>query len=127
MKFAGAATPLVQARVENMEEMTVQTDQLNMNTGYGISDMQVNFVTRRGTNSFHGRVYEDFRNAALNANTYLNDSLTAIAPGNPATKIRLSEMNLAAAWGVQSSRTTLFFGTSAMAKQPGSEQPTATR
>ena len=74
MKFAGAAQPLVQARVENMEEMTVQTDQLNMNTGYGISDMQVNFVTRRGTNSLHGRVYEDFRNAALNANTWLNDA-----------------------------------------------------
>src|SRR5947199_2885241 len=74
MKFAGAAQPLVQARVENMEEMTVQTDQLNMNTGYGIADMQVNFVTRRGSNTFHGRVYEDFRNAALNANTWLNDA-----------------------------------------------------
>ena len=78
MKFAGAATPLVQARVENMEEMTVQTDQLNMNTGYGISDMQVNFVTRRGTNNFHGRVYEDFRNAALNANTWTNDRFSGV-------------------------------------------------
>ena len=97
--------PLVQARVENMEEMTVQTDQLNMNTGYGISDMQVNFVTRRGTNTFHGRVYEDFRNAALNANTWLNDSLTR-SFRKPARKIHLSETNLAAAWVARSSRTS---------------------
>src|SRR5215831_14260627 len=81
MKFAGAAQPLVQARIENMEEMTVQTDQLNMNTGYGIADMQVNFVTRRGTNRFHGRVYEDFRNTVLNADTWLNDADRAIGPG----------------------------------------------
>ena len=121
MKFAGAATPLVQARVENMEEMTVQTDQLNMNTGYGISDMQVNFVTRRGTNSFHGRVYEDFRNAALNANTWLNDSLTAINPGSPATKNPFIRNEFGGSLGGAIIKNKLFFfGTFAMAKQPGS-------
>jgi hypothetical protein len=121
MKVAGAATPLVQARVENMEEMTVQTDQLNMNTGYGISDMQVNFVTRRGTNTFHGRVYEDFRNAALNANTWLNDSLTAIDPSNPATKNPFIRNEFGGSLGGAIIKNKLFFfGTFAMAKQPGS-------
>src|SRR5229473_3001712 len=62
MKFGGASQPLVQARIEDMEEMTVQTDQLNMNTGYGQSNFQVNFVTRRGSNTFHGRLFEDHRN-----------------------------------------------------------------
>jgi hypothetical protein len=112
MKFAGAAQPLVQARVENMEEMTVQTDQLNMNTGYGISDMQVNFVTRRGSNTFHGRVYEDFRNAALNANTWLND-----ASGLPKNAFIRNEFG-GSLGGALIKDKLFFFGTFAMAKQP---------
>ena len=125
MKFAGAAQPLVQARVENMEEMTVQTDQLNVNTGYGISDMQVNFVTRRGSNAFHGRVYEDFRNTVLNANTWLNDSSGRLT--QPSRKTRSSEMNSAAAWAAPSLRTSC----SSLAPSPWPsspvEPPTATR
>jgi carboxypeptidase family protein len=112
MKFAGAATPLVQARVENMEEMTVQTDQLNMNTGYGISDMQVNFVTRRGTNTWHGRVYEDFRNAALNANTWAND-----ATNSPKPQLIRNEFG-GSLGGAIIKNKLFFFGTFAMAKQP---------
>src|SRR5437879_13110623 len=34
MKFGGASQPLVQARIADMEEMTVQTDKINMNNGY---------------------------------------------------------------------------------------------
>jgi carboxypeptidase family protein len=120
MKFAGAATPLVQARVENMEEMTVQTDQLNMNTGYGISDMQVNFVTRRGTNNFHGRIYEDFRNAALNANTWLND-----ASGLPKAHFIRNEFG-GSLGGAVIKNKLFFFGTFAMAKQPSGATNTNT-
>src|SRR5579864_4029291 len=58
MKFQGNATPGLEARVEDIEEMTVQTDQLDLNQGYGQSNMQINFVTRRGTSAFHGRIYE---------------------------------------------------------------------
>jgi hypothetical protein len=112
MKFAGAATPLVQARVENMEEMTVQTDQLNMNTGYGIADMQVNFVTRRGSNAFHGRVYEDFRNTVLNANTWLND-----ASGLPKNPFIRNEFGGSLGGAIIKDKL-FFFGTFAMAKQP---------
>ena len=48
-------------RLESIEEMTVQTEQLDMNQGFGQASMQINFVTRRGGNAFHGRVFEDFR------------------------------------------------------------------
>ena len=120
MKFAGAATPLVQARVENMAEMTVQTDQLNMNTGYGISDMQVNFVTRRGSNTFHGRVYEDFRNAALNANTWLND-----ASGLPKNPFIRNEFGGSLGGAIIKDKL-FFFGTFAMAKQPSGATNTNT-
>src|SRR5215471_14001970 len=112
MKFAGAAQPLVQARVENMEEMTVQTDQLNVNTGYGISDMQVNFVTRRGSNAFHGRVYEDFRNAALNANTWVNN-----ATDLPKASFIRNEFGGSLGGAIIKDKL-FFFGTFAMAKQP---------
>ncbi len=70
MKFGGNSEPAVSPRLESIEEMTVQTEQLDMNQGFGQASMQVNFVTRRGSNAFHGRVFEDFRNAALNANSW---------------------------------------------------------
>ena len=112
MKFDGAATPLVQARVEDIEEMTVQTDQLNMNTGYGISDMQVNFVTRRGSNTLHGRVYEDFRNTVLNANTWVND-----ATGLQKEPFIRNEFGGTLGGAIIKDKL-FFFGTFAMAKQP---------
>ncbi len=69
-KFAGNAQSAVEPRVEDIEEMTVQTGQLDLDQGYGASDMQINFVTRRGSNAFHGRLFGDFRNSALNANSW---------------------------------------------------------
>lgn len=74
MKFSGNAAPTVSPRVENIEEMTVQTDQLDMNQGFGQAAMQINFVTRRGGDSYHGRAYEDFRNDWLNANSWFNNA-----------------------------------------------------
>src|SRR5438477_599864 len=50
MKFTGNSRPAVSARLEDIQEMTVQTDQLDLGSGYGQANMQVNFVTRRGTN-----------------------------------------------------------------------------
>ena len=62
MKFSGNQTPQLQARLEDMQEMTIQTDQLDLGTGFGATDMQVNFVTRRGSNSFHGRAFDNLQN-----------------------------------------------------------------
>ncbi|PYU67536.1 MAG: carboxypeptidase regulatory-like domain-containing protein [Acidobacteria bacterium] len=124
MKFGGngpGAAPAVQARVEDIEEMTVQTDQLDLNQGYGTSNMQVNFVTRRGTSRFHGRVYDDFRNAALNANSWLNDTLTAINPSSPQRKNPLILNDFGGSLGGPIIRDKLFFfGSFSMSKQPGS-------
>src|SRR3984885_8094759 len=35
---------------------------------------QLNFISRRGSNQFHGRIYDDFQNNGLNANTYANNA-----------------------------------------------------
>jgi hypothetical protein len=126
MKFdGGAVEPAAQPRIENIQEMTVQTDQLDLNQGYGNSSMQVNFITRSGTNNIHGRVYEDFRNDWLNANSWSNDFLNAQnprLPGNkvpfPKNKVILNEFG--GSVGGPIIKNKLFaFGTFAMRRQPG--------
>jgi hypothetical protein len=72
MKYSGMPQS-VEARLENIEEMTVQTDQLDMNQGFGQGAMQINFTTRRGTNDFHGMAFWDYRNDNLNANSWSNN------------------------------------------------------
>jgi len=114
MKFGGNAEPNVMPRLENIQEMTVQTEQLNLDQGFGQSNMQINFVTRRGGNAFHGRVYEDFRNAALNANSWLNDN--AGLSKNP---LILNEFGGSVGGPIIKDKL-FFFGTFAMGKQPGS-------
>jgi len=74
MKFGGNTQPAVSPRLEDIEQMTVQTDQLDLNSGFGQATTQLNFVSRRGSNQFHGRLFEDFRNSWLNANSWTNNA-----------------------------------------------------
>jgi hypothetical protein len=120
MKFGGNEAPIVSPRLESIEEMTVQTEQLNLDQGYGQSNMQLNFVTRRGGNAFHGRIYEDFRNSGLNANSWYNDAITAINPTNPATKNLVHLNDFGASIGGPIIKDKLFvFGSYAERKIPG--------
>lgn len=75
--------------------------------------MQVNFVTRRGSNDWHGRVFEDFRNAALNANSWMNNAEQL--PRNP---LILNEFGGGVGGEIVRDRL-FFFGSFAMAKEPG--------
>jgi hypothetical protein len=121
MKFGGNAQPTVSPRLESMEEMTVQTESLNLDQGFGQANMQINFVTRRGTNAFHGRAYDDFRNDALNANSWINDTLTAIDPSNPAVKSVFHRNDFGVSVGGPILKDKLFFfGSYAELKIPGS-------
>lgn len=72
-KYSGNSEPSATPRVENIAEMSVVTDQLDLDQGFGQATMQINFVTRAGTNAFHGRLFEDMRNSGLYANTYANN------------------------------------------------------
>jgi hypothetical protein len=67
MKFGGNSAPSVSVRLENIEEMTVQTDQMDSNQAFGMASMQNNYTTKRGTNQYHGQVFWDHRNDNLNA------------------------------------------------------------
>ncbi|HZS54930.1 MAG TPA: carboxypeptidase-like regulatory domain-containing protein, partial [Bryobacteraceae bacterium] len=48
--------------------------------------VQIKFVTKRGTNDFHGGLYEYFRNTALNANYYFNNEA-----GQPRQLLKLNQ------------------------------------
>jgi hypothetical protein len=119
MKFGGDATPSVQVRLENIEEMTVQTDSLDLNQGFGQSSMQINYTTRRGGNDFHGRIFEDFRNNDLNANTWRNDA--SLLPRN---RLELNEFGASVGGHIIKDKL-FFFASFSTAQQPGTASASA--
>lgn len=119
MKFAGNASPGLQARLEGIEEMTVQTGQTDLSQGLGTASMQVNFVTRRGSNDYHGRIFEDFRNTVLDANSWFNNA-TPLSTGGPTPRNPIILNDFGGNAGGRIIRDKLFFFASfAMSKQPG--------
>jgi hypothetical protein len=61
-------------RVEDVQEMTVQSGELDASKG-GTAAMDIGFLTKRGTNKFHGQLYEDYRSDALNANDWVSNDV----------------------------------------------------
>jgi hypothetical protein len=114
MKFGGNTQPSVSPRLESIEQMTIQTDQLDLNAGFGQSSTQLNFVSRSGSNRFHGRVYEDFRNSGLNANSFGNN-----IAGVRRNKLILNDFGGSVGGPILRDKL-FFFGSFAMSKQPGS-------
>ena len=114
MKFGGNAAPVVSVRLEDIAEMTVQTDGLDLDQGFGQAVMQINFVTRRGANAYHGRLYEDFRNSDLNANSWSNNG-----QGIPRPLFILNDFG-GSSGRPYHQRQALLFGSFSMSKQPGS-------
>jgi len=113
MKFQGNAAPIVSARLEDMQEMTIQTDMLGLNSGFGSTTMQINFVTRRGSNAFHGRIFESLRNDNLNANSWVNNAV-----GIKRGEYKLNDFG-GSVGGPIIKNKLFFFGSFAMAQRPG--------
>jgi len=72
-------------RLGAIEEVTVSTSGLTAEAG-AEGAVQVQFVTKRGTNIVHWQAFEQFRHDALNSNTWLN-SVRSL----PKPKLRLNE------------------------------------
>ncbi len=66
--------PSTTNRLEDVQEMTVQTGELDASQG-GTAAMNISFLTKRGTNKYHGQLYEDYRSDWLNANSYYNNDV----------------------------------------------------
>ncbi len=110
----------VSARIENISEMSVQTDQIDVDQGFGQNSMQVSFVTKSGTNKFHGEAFGDLQNDGLNANSWANN-----ASGIRKDKLIYTD------WGVSVGGPVLknklfFYGTFAKRTIPGSYTSSAT-
>jgi hypothetical protein len=72
-------------RLGAVEEVTVSTSGLTADAG-AEGAVQVQFVTKRGTNQMHWQAFEQLRHDALNANSWLNS-----VRGLPKNKLRLNE------------------------------------
>jgi hypothetical protein len=65
------AAPL---RLGAFDEVTVSTDSLTADAG-AEGSVQLRFVTKSGTNKFHGTAFWQAQNSAFNANSYTNNAL----------------------------------------------------
>lgn len=122
MKFGGNSSPSVSVRLENIEEMTIQTDQLDMNQGFGMAAMQNNYTTRRGTNRYHGQVFWDHRNDNLNAARW-TDNRSGVNchpwPNCYLPEFKLNDFGGSVGGPVLKDKLFFFFSLST-ARQPGS-------
>jgi hypothetical protein len=108
---------VIDPRLENIAEFTVTTSQMDLG-GNGTSAMKISIVTKRGTNTFHGLLYEDFRNTVLNANSWSNNATTnanGVGTARPITKYN----NFGGSVGGPIRKNKLFFfGTWSEQKNP---------
>jgi hypothetical protein len=65
-------TILVSSNVDALQEFKIQTNSYSAEFGRS-GGAAINAVTKSGTNSYHGDVFEFFRNAALDARNYFED------------------------------------------------------
>ncbi|MGH9350569.1 MAG: carboxypeptidase regulatory-like domain-containing protein, partial [Terriglobia bacterium] len=99
-------------RLEDVSQMTVQTAHIPLNQGSGQNVMQIDFATRRGSNQIHGNAYEDFRNVALNANSWNNNAI-----GLPKGPFLLNDFGVSAGGPIIKNKLFIF-GTYAESIQP---------
>ena len=114
----GYGSSAVQPRIENIAEMTVAAAQLDL-SGSGTAAMRINLVTRRGSNQYHGRVFEDFRNTVLTANSWVQN-----ARNQPRNILKLNDFGFSVGGPILKNKL-FFFGTYAESIQPVTNTATA--
>ncbi|PYX04206.1 MAG: hypothetical protein DMG85_18275 [Acidobacteria bacterium] len=99
--------PTVQPSPDSIAEFRVLTNTFDAEYGRN-SGSVVNVVTKSGTNSYHGNVYEFFRNTVLNANAYCFTALQGI----PCDKPKFNQNQFGATFGGPIKKDRTFFFTS---------------
>jgi hypothetical protein len=96
-KTSQGFTSRERAGVDAMEAVTASTGALDAESS-GAGAVQVRFITRSGTNEYHGGAYDYIQNDAFNANTWFNNrNITAPAGQDwstwksPPPKVRLNQ------------------------------------
>ncbi len=83
----------VQPRQDAIEEVTVSTANPGAESS-GDGAVQIKFATKRGTNEYHGGVFEQVRNTDFNAAYFFNNRDLKPLPGDtkaPRTKVQLNQ------------------------------------
>jgi hypothetical protein len=99
--------PTVQPSPDSIAEFRVLTNTFDAEYGRN-SGSVVNVVTKSGTNSLHGNVYEFFRNTVLNANPYCFTSVQGI----PCDKPKFNQNQFGGTFGGPIVKDRTFFFTS---------------
>ena len=102
-----AFTGILRSTLDSVEEFRVTTTSSNADSGRS-SGAQVNVVTKSGTNSFHGGLYEYFRNTYFAANDWFNKQ-AEVASGEPNKPGTLNRNTYGAAIGGPIKTNKLFF------------------
>ena len=79
--FGGGMFTIVRPRLDAVEEVTVTTATQGADASAD-GAIQIQFVTRRGSNDWRGTLFWDHRNDALNANTWINNARGLRRPRN---------------------------------------------
>ncbi len=79
----------VSPRLDAVEEVTISTAAQGAEMA-GQGGVQVKFITRSGTNEYHGSIYYYLRRDWMNTNTWFNTHRNVNAQGVPTTKPALS-------------------------------------
>jgi hypothetical protein len=80
----GSFYTYITPRIDAVDEVTVSSAANSASSGEGA--VQITFVTKRGTNDWHGGVFEYLRNDFFNANTWFNN-----VNGLPRQVLRLNQ------------------------------------
>jgi hypothetical protein len=111
-QFSGYAfTPVLPVTLDSVQEFWVTTANYNADQGQG-SSAQVALVTKTGTNSFHGSLYEYHRNTITSANDYFIKQ-SQVAAGEPNKPLKLIRNIFCASVGgpIKKDRAFFFEGT----------------
>ncbi len=106
-------------RLGAMEEVTVSTAGLTADAG-AQGAVQIQFVTKRGSNAFRGQIFDEFQSDTLNANTPVNN-----ARNLPKPKLRQHEFGFNLGGPILRNRL-FFFGNYEQIHQPGETTLTRT-
>jgi hypothetical protein len=102
-----AFTSVLPVTQDSIQEFRVTTTNYGAEQGQG-SGAQVALVTKSGTNSFHGSLYEDMRNTITSANDYLVKQ-SQLFIGLPNKPLQLNRNIFGAAVGGPIQKDRLFF------------------
>src|SRR6202035_4207762 len=99
----GAFYPIVYPRTDAIEEVS-GTSAASGAESLGEGAIQVKFVTKSGTNNWHGGAFIQERNTALNANYYFNN-----IDGLPRDRIILHQIGAHIGGPIKKNKLFIFF------------------